>query len=168
MANLLEDHDILEDGNGELGARVGRDIPDGDSLKARFQKLLQPTTLVRAKGAYGKKADFNLLREISQYGEVSTFHYDEATGESTINTTQDVELILKANVHDFNEGGGWNEDRTASIAARTRWGRAGSLVIRAPVACLIAPRMAGAVGTSAGSPIPLAPKGPSGSGSSTR
>ena len=39
---------------------------------------------------------------------------------------------------------------------------------RTPVACRIALRMAGAVGTSAGSPMPLAPKGPRGSASSIR
>ena len=40
--------------------------------------------------------------------------------------------------------------------------------MRAPVACGIALRIAGAVGISAGSPTPLAPNGPSGSGSSIR
>ncbi len=40
--------------------------------------------------------------------------------------------------------------------------------MRAPVAWRIAARIAGAVGTSAGSPTPLAPNGPAGSWSSTR
>ena len=58
--------------------------------------------------------------------------------------------------------------RAARIAARTRDGEAGTLSIRAPVAWRIAARIAGAVGTSAGSPTPLAPNGPAGSWSSTR
>src|SRR4029077_15381916 len=43
----------------------------------------------------------------------------------------------------------------ARIAARTRSGVAGSVVIRTPTAAWIAPRIAGAVGMSAGSPTPL-------------
>ena len=53
--------------------------------------------------------------------------------------------------------------RAARIAARTRDGEAGTLSMRAPVAWRIAARIAGAVGTSAGSPTPLAPNGPAGS-----
>ena len=56
----------------------------------------------------------------------------------------------------------------ARIAARMRLGVAGNLVISTPVACRIALRIAGAVGISTCSPNPLAPKGPSGSGTSTR
>lgn len=40
--------------------------------------------------------------------------------------------------------------------------------MRAPVASWIAARIAGAVGIRPGSPTPLAPNGPVGSGSSTR
>ena len=43
------------------------------------------------------------------------------------------------------------------MAASTRSGVAGTLVTLAPVAWWIAPSMAGAVGISAGSPMPLAP-----------
>ena len=49
-----------------------------------------------------------------------------------------------------------------------RCGRAGIWRIETPVACRMAPRIAGAAGTSAGSPTPFAPKGPSGSGASIR
>jgi hypothetical protein len=56
----------------------------------------------------------------------------------------------------------------ATIAARTRSGVAGSVEIRTPTASWMAPRMAGAVGMSAGSPTPFAPYGPDGSASSTR
>jgi len=40
------------------------------------------------------------------------------------------------------------------MAARTRSGVAGTLRMRTPVAWWIAPRIAGAVGISAGSPMP--------------
>ena len=54
------------------------------------------------------------------------------------------------------------------MAARTRSGVAGTRVSRTPVAWWTALRIAGAVGISAGSPMPLAPNGPSGSASSIR
>ena len=50
------------------------------------------------------------------------------------------------------------------IAARTRSGVAGTRVMRTPVAWWMALRIAGAVGISACSPTPLAPKGPAGRG----
>ena len=52
----------------------------------------------------------------------------------------------------------------ARIAARTRSGVAGTRRMRTPVASWIALRIAGAVGISACSPIPLAPNGPTGRG----
>ncbi len=57
--------------------------------------------------------------------------------------------------------------RDRLIASSTRAGVAGTRSIRAPVAWRMAPRMAGAVGMSAGSPTPFAPNGPAGSASST-
>ena len=56
----------------------------------------------------------------------------------------------------------------ASQAARRRAGVTGTSRMRTPVAAWIALRIAGAVATSAGSPTPFAPHGPSGSGSSIR
>ena len=53
------------------------------------------------------------------------------------------------------------------IAASTLWGKAGKRSIRAPVACRIAFRIAGAVGIRTCSPRPRAPIGPSGSAFST-
>src|SRR5262249_5008346 len=58
--------------------------------------------------------------------------------------------------------------RPALMAASTRVGVAGTVVTRTPVAWRMALRMAGAVGISTCSPNPLAPNGPSGSGTSTR
>ena len=54
------------------------------------------------------------------------------------------------------------------IAARMRAGVAGTLVTSTPVAWRMALRIAGAVGISTCSPNPLAPNGPSGSGTSIR
>ena len=52
---------------------------------------------------------------------------------------------------------GMRRHRAARSAAKTRSGVAGTVVIRTPVACSIAPRIAGAVAIRAGSPMPLAP-----------
>ena len=54
------------------------------------------------------------------------------------------------------------------IAASTRVGVAGTVVTSTPVAWRMALRIAGAVGISTCSPSPLAPNGPSGSGTSIR
>ena len=58
--------------------------------------------------------------------------------------------------------------RLRLIAASTRVGVAGTVVTSTPVAWRMALRIAGAVGISTCSPSPLAPNGPSGSGTSIR
>src|SRR5438132_10684416 len=52
--------------------------------------------------------------------------------------------------------------------AKTRSGVIGIWVMRTPTASLMALAIAAATGTTGGSPTPLAPKGPSSEGTSTR
>src|SRR5690606_4041516 len=61
-----------------------------------------------------------------------------------------------------------HRDATSFRAACRRSGVTGTCAMRTPQASWIALRIAGAVATSAGSPTPLAPYGPRGSGSSIR
>jgi len=84
----------------------------GPTLSSRFKALSEQTTMVRGRGAYGRKPNKSLMQKLSEFGPVTTHHYDDATGETTLDTTQDVESILDANVDLYNDGDGWNEDRT--------------------------------------------------------
>jgi len=52
-----------------------------------------------------------VIGKISQNGPVDIFHEDASTGNSIIETVQDVEPILKANVQEYNEGDGYSESR---------------------------------------------------------
>ena len=58
-------------------------------------------------------------------------------------------------------------ERTPLSAVHTRAGVIGSSVSRAPVAAAMALAIAGGAAMTGGSPTPLAPKGPSGAGTST-
>ena len=75
--------------------------------------------MIRGRGAYGAKPNKTVMRQLMKTGIVSTHHYDDTTGVTTIHQQQDVTQILKANVEDFNSGhDGYNSDRDMKHVAR--------------------------------------------------
>ncbi len=61
-----------------------------------FRELAQRATMLRGRGAYGAKPRRDVLSRISQFGAVSIHHFDEATGQTTIERTQNVNPIADA------------------------------------------------------------------------
>lgn len=112
--NLLSDDVRHEEESGVTESAPAR----GSTLQDQFRRFSEATTMLRQRGAYGKKLDRRWVNKTSEYGEVSVFHYDEATDQATVETVQDVEPIILANKREFNEGDGWNADRTMRHVAR--------------------------------------------------
>lgn len=67
--------------------------------------------LFRQKGPRGQTTSRSVINTIAQDGPVDVFHEDAATGDSIIETVQDVEPILKANVQEYNQGDGYSQSR---------------------------------------------------------
>ena len=61
-----------------------------------FRELAQRATMLRGRGAYGAKPNRDVVSRISQFGAVSIHHFDESTGLTTIERTQNVNPILEA------------------------------------------------------------------------
>jgi len=75
--------------------------------------------MVRGRGAFGRRPDRSVLSEISKGGPVSVHHYDGTDKTTTVETVQNVNPIIDANVRDYSnaEGGFRGSDlkRVASI-----------------------------------------------------
>ena len=75
-----------------------------DDLGSRYQSVSSRLGVVRARGAYGRKPDRGVLNEIAKDGPVTVFHEDRSTGDIGIETVQNVDPILAANVADYTSG----------------------------------------------------------------
>ncbi len=73
-------------------------------LDERFRNVSESMTLVRGRGAFGRKPNRARLMEAAAYGPVTTHHYDDSTGTTTLATLQDLEPIFNANRDDRNSG----------------------------------------------------------------
>ncbi len=66
-------------------------------LGERAKALAERTTLIRGRGAYGRKPHYASLLRLAEWGPISIHHYDDTTGTTVMQTLQDVEPIVKAN-----------------------------------------------------------------------
>lgn len=60
-------------------------------------------SMVRARGAYGRKPNRKLLNEIAKTGPVDVFHYDEMTDTSTIHTFQNCDPVIESNKENYTD-----------------------------------------------------------------
>jgi hypothetical protein len=68
-------------------------------------------SVVRGNAGYGRKPKRGVLREMARGGEMVDVHYfDPNDGTATIETTQYIEPILKANQADYNSDSTPNKD----------------------------------------------------------
>ena len=67
------------------------------TFSEQSQELSESITMLRGRGAFGRKPAKRAVDHVAQWGPVSLHPYDEASRETTIETRQDVEPILKAN-----------------------------------------------------------------------
>lgn len=72
-------------------------------FRSRFRDLSSKMSLVRGRGAYGRRPNRSVLSEIAKDGPVSV-HHQNADDTFTIETTQNVNPVIDANVSDFNSG----------------------------------------------------------------
>lgn len=61
-------------------------------------------TVHRAKGAFGKRANYRDLAASARGETITIHHYDEVEDKTTLETVQDVSPILKANAIARNSG----------------------------------------------------------------
>ena len=99
-----------------------------DDLGTQFKALSEKMTMLRGRGAYGRKPDKRVVDQIAQWGPVSTHHYDEATGKTTIHTEQAVDAIVKANREQYLSGhDGYTPSRDLRHVARIPLGEVARL-----------------------------------------
>jgi len=63
------------------------------------------------KGPRGRVLSNSAITRIARNGPVDVFHEDKSEGKSIIETIQDVEPILKANVEEYKSGDGYSRSR---------------------------------------------------------
>ena len=104
-------------------------LSDGlNSLSAEFQLHSERTTMLRGNSGFGRKPKKSLLRTLAQYGPTDIHHYDDHTGETTIETIHDATAIIEANVRAMNSGhDGYSPSRELRLAARIPMGEADRL-----------------------------------------
>jgi len=66
--------------------------------------LADQLVMVRGNQGFGRKPKRKALLQLLQNGPVDVHHYDQTTGETTIETTQHVEPIIKNNEKLYNSG----------------------------------------------------------------
>jgi len=67
--------------------------------------------ILRKKGPHGRVLSNSAITKIASNGPVDVFHEDKSEGKSIIETIQDVEPILKANVEEYKSGDGYSRSR---------------------------------------------------------
>lgn len=67
--------------------------------------------ILRKKGPKGQILSNSAIIKIASNGPVDVFHEDKSEGKSIIETIQDVEPILKANVEEYKSGDGYSQSR---------------------------------------------------------
>lgn len=75
--------------------------------------LAKQTSVFRGDLGYGKKAKRSTLGALAQYGPVAMHHYDQTTGQTTIDSFQDVNPVIEANQREYLSGhDGYSADRS--------------------------------------------------------
>lgn len=88
-------------------------------LQEQFQALAERNTMVRARGAYGKKPDRSVIDRVAQYQPVDIVHANNDDRTFTIETIHDPNPIIEANVADQNSGHDfYTKDRSMRLVAR--------------------------------------------------
>ncbi len=72
-------------------------MDENDTLEKTSRTLSERTTMIRGRGAYGVKPHRGTLSRIAEYVPVTVHHYDESTGETTIENVQNVNAIANDN-----------------------------------------------------------------------
>ncbi len=72
-------------------------MADQPNLSEQFKKLSEDVTMIRGNQGFGRKPHKGALAMLAEMGPTQVHHYDQTTGDATIETIHDVTAILDDN-----------------------------------------------------------------------